>query len=95
MKLFSGFLLVIILTGCSNLHHVSPARFKHEAAMTQSFYSSEYIGQADGKAYLLRKRIPLIGGKWKEEILCTDAKGLDAVYLKQLDNLKEKKGLGF
>ncbi len=91
MKLFHILIILPILTGCSNLHQVSAERFHQEARMMNTFYSSEYIGQADGKAYLLRKRAPLIGNKWKEEILYTEAKELDVNDLKQLEEIKEKR----
>lgn len=52
----------------------------------QIIYWSEYIGQADGRAFILRKRVPLIGEKMKEEVLFTETDQLGEDFLKKLEN---------
>lgn len=84
-------LVVVALTGCTRIHHVSPKRFQIEATMAQSFHWTEYIGEADGKAYLLRKSAPLMGRTWTEEILFTETNGLGVEFLKQLQKAKEER----
>lgn len=80
-----GFLFVF-LYGCNELHHVTADEFKwqYQNRDMQSVYSGTYLGEKDGKIYLLRKRAPLIGSKWKEEVLFTEIAGLDTVFLKTL-----------
>lgn len=78
-------MLALMLTGCSHVHHVTPEQFKAELINMNTMYHCQYIGQADGKAYALRKRMPLIGHKWKEEILVTEAKDLGFFPLKPMD----------
>lgn len=75
-----------ILAGCSRLKHVGPNEFKNQVELgnMQSMASSIYIGQADGRAFLLRKRMPLIGKKWKEEVLYTETSQLGEDFLKKL-----------
>ncbi len=50
----------------------------------QSVYWADYLGEKDGKVYLLRKRAPMLGSKWKEEVLFTEVAGLDTEFLKVL-----------
>lgn len=89
MKLYVMALMILGLAGCANVHHVSPKRFQIEAGM-QTLHCSEYIGEADGKVYLLRKSAPLIGKNWSEEILYTETAGLCSEFLKQLQESKKK-----
>ncbi len=56
----------------------------------QSVYWADYLGEKDGKVYLLRKRAPLIGKNWKEEILFTEVAGLDPAFLQILRGLEKK-----
>lgn len=83
--LYLGFLFAF-LYGCNELRHVTADEFKwqYQNRDMQSVYSATYLGERDGKIYLLRKRAPLIGSKWKEEILFTEVAGLDTVFLKTL-----------
>lgn len=83
--LVSAFLLVF-LYGCNELLHVTAEEFKwqYNNRNMQSVYWADYLGEKDGKVYLLRKRAPLIGSKWKEEVLFTEVAGLDAEFLKVL-----------
>ena len=91
MKRCMALFLVFILTGCVSVHHVSPKRFQIEATLMQSFSSSEYIGQADGKAYLLRKYPSLVGKKWNEEILYTELGGLSPEFIRKMQEDKAKR----
>jgi hypothetical protein len=83
--LISAFLLVFLF-GCNELLHVTAEEFKWQYSNRnmQSVYWADYLGEKDGKVYLLRKRAPLIGSKWKEEVLFTEVNGLDADFLKIL-----------
>ena len=80
-----------VLTGCSSLKHISAAEFKHAIhpnymqMETLPMYSSEYIGQANGRAFILRKRRPLIGKKWKEEVHFTESDQLGEEFLRRLE----------
>ncbi len=87
--LYLGFLFVF-LYGCDELHHVTADEFKwqYQNRDMQSVYSATYLGERDGKIYLFRKRAPLIGSKWKEDVLFTEVAGLDPIFLK---NLREQK----
>lgn len=80
-----GFLLVF-LYGCNELRHVTADEFKwqYQNRNMQSVYSATYLGEKDGKTYLLRKRAPLIGSKWKEEVLFTEVADLNADFLNTL-----------
>ena len=77
---------VCMLTGCSNLTYIESSEFKRQIELNnmQTLYWSEYIGQADGKAFILRKRVPLIGKKMKEEVLFTEADQLGEEFIKKL-----------
>ena len=92
-KLAFALTVLLSLTGCSSLKHVSSAEFERQWQLNdmQTFYWCEYIGEADGRAYLLRKRAPLIGRKWREEILFTEAEQLDPEFLKRLPGTKQEK----
>jgi hypothetical protein len=89
MRSFTAILVLAVLTGCANVHHVPPKQFQIEANLMQSLQWTEYIGQADGKAYLLRKSAPLFGRKWTEEILFTEVGALSPEFLRQLQKAKE------
>lgn len=88
MKTIYLLLVAAALTGCSSLHRVTPKKFQADLQNMNSIYWCEYIGQADGNAYALRKRAPLIGKEWKQDILFTEIKALDPAFLKQLDDAK-------
>ena len=66
-------------------------KFESELDNITSFYWCEYIGQAGGKAYLLRKTPPFFGDKWKEEILFTELDGLDKTFFKNQKEIKARK----
>lgn len=91
MKIFISLLAIFFLTGCADIHHVSPEKFESELNNIASFYWCEYIGQADGKAYLLRKTPSFWGDKWKEEILFTELDGLDKIFFKNQKEIKDRK----
>jgi hypothetical protein len=67
----------------------SPAAMVESLPRLHTFYGCDYIGQADGNAYILRKRAPLIGKEWKKDIQFTEVKMLDAAFLKQLEDVKK------
>ena len=79
-------LLSVVLTGCDKPKHVSGAEFKQEYELRnqQTLFWAEYLGEKDGKVFLRRKRAPLVGKKWKEEIWFTEVESLDADFLDQL-----------
>ena len=89
MKTIYLLLVIAALTGCSSLHRVTPEKFQADLQNINSLYWCEYIGQADGNAYILRKRAPLIGKEWKRDILYTEVKSLDPAFLQQLDDAKK------
>lgn len=83
----------MLVTGCSHLKQIPPAEFKRQAdprMNMNSFYWCEYIGQADGKAYLLRKRMPLIGSQCREDILFTPIAELGPEFMPKLDEMKKE-----
>lgn len=91
MKTAYLLLVAATLTGCSSLHRVTPEKFQADLHNMNSLYWCEYIGQADGNAYALRIRAPLIGKEWKQDILFTEIKALDPAFLKHLDDAKKPK----
>jgi hypothetical protein len=78
--------LLLFLYGCNELVHVSAEEFKwqYDNRHMQSIFWADYLGEKDGKVYLFRKRAPLIGSKWKEEVLFTEVDSLDADFLNRL-----------
>jgi hypothetical protein len=70
--------------GCSSLKHIESSEFKRQIELNnmQTLYWSQYIGQADGRAFILRKRVPLIGKKMKEEVLFTETDQLEKRLLR-------------
>jgi len=91
MKPSLAMLLLGTLTGCTSVHYVTPKQFQLQANLMQSFHWTEYIGQADGKAYLLRKSAPLLGKNWTEEILYTETGALSPAFLRLLQEAKENR----
>ena len=81
----------LMLSGCSSLKHVDATTFSRQIELNnmQTVVWSEYIGQADGKAYLLHKRLPLVGSKWKEYVWFTEVDELDSAFLVELVNAKQ------
>ena len=76
--------------GCTSIHKITPETFQADLQNMNSLYWCEYIGQADGNAYIMRKRAPLIGKEWKQEILFAEISGLDPGFLKKLEEWKMK-----
>ena len=91
MKKIYMLLVAMALTGCTSIHRVTPENFQAFLQNMNSFYLCEYIGQADGNAYILRKCPPLIGKDMKRDILFTEVKTLDPAFLKQLEDAKKPK----
>ena len=89
--LIIGFACIIIsayiCTGCSSLKHIESSEFKRQIEMNnmQTLYWSQYIGQADGRSFILRKRVPLIGKKMKEEVLFTESDQLGEEFINKLE----------
>lgn len=82
---------MLLMMGCASIHRIPADRFRNDLQNMNSLYWCEYIGQADGKAYILRKRAPLIGKDWKQDILFAESADLDPALLKQLEKQKTKK----
>jgi hypothetical protein len=80
-------LCACLFTGCSSLKHVDAAEFKQQIELDgrQSLYWTEYIGQADGRAFLLRKRVPMMGKKLKVEVLFTEIDKLGEDFVRELE----------
>lgn len=74
----------LMLVGCSTIHHVPPKTFERYTQNMNSLFWCEYIGQTDGKAFLLRKRAPLLWGEMTQDIVFTEAAGLNPSFLKRL-----------
>ena len=82
---------ILLLSGCCNLKHVSGQEFTRqiEERNRQTIYCYEHIGQADGKAYILHTRVPLLWGtKLKEKILFTNIEELNDEFLEKLKRMK-------
>jgi len=79
-------LLSFVLTGCDKPKHVSGSEFKREFELRnqQTVFWAEYLGERDGKVFLRRKRTPMVGKKWKEDIWFTETENLDADFLNEL-----------
>ena len=82
--------VILMLSGCTRLRDISSAEFERQLELNnaQTLSSCEYIGEADGRAYILRKRAPLIDGTWKEEVLFTEIDQLDPRFLRRLSEGK-------
>lgn len=91
MKKIYMLLVAMVLTGCTSIHQVTPEKFRADLQNMNSLHWCEYIGQADGNAYALRKRAPLIGKEWKRDILYTEVKSLDPAFLQLLEDAKKPK----
>jgi hypothetical protein len=94
MKLMKQWILLLSLTllaGCDEPKHVSGEEFKREFNMrnTQTMVWSEYLGEKEGKAFMLRKTMPLVGSKWREEVWFTETKNLDSAFLEQLKRAEQ------
>jgi hypothetical protein len=85
MRRTAAFAIGLMLVGCSSIHHVSPDTFEGYTRNINSLFWCEYIGQADGKVFLLRKRAPLLWGEMKQDILFTEAAGLNWSFLNRLN----------
>jgi hypothetical protein len=74
------------------LQHVTAEELKRQYDLRnmQSVYWADYLGEKDGKVYLLRKRAPLIGENWKEKILLTEIARLDPAFLQILRGQEKK-----
>jgi hypothetical protein len=87
MKQWIPILLALaLLAGCNKPKRVSGAEFKREFDLrnAQTMVWSEYLGEKEGKAFMLRKTMPLVGSKWREEVWFTETNNLDSAFLEQL-----------
>jgi len=89
MKYWFPLLTLICLVGCDNAKHVTGPEFQREYELrnAQTMVASEYLGEQDGKVYLVRKTMSLVSkDKWNEEIWYTEADNLDSTFLQILKN---------
>jgi hypothetical protein len=89
--------LVALTVSCSRKsRQVSAAEFQREFEMrhTQTMRWSAYLGETNGTVYLLRKTMPLVGSKWKEEVLFTETNGLAPGLLEQMSNASKLEPVG-
>jgi hypothetical protein len=86
MKQWILLLSLALLSGCNKPKHVSGAEFKREFDLrnAQTMVWSEYLGEKEGKVFMLRKTMPLVGSKWREEVWFTETNNLDSAFLEQL-----------
>jgi hypothetical protein len=87
MRISVALLLLAGLTGCGQTKHVTGPEFRREYELrnTQTMVSAEYLGERDGKVFLLRKTMSLTShDKWKEETWFTETNNLPAAFLAQL-----------
>ena len=80
-------LVAAVASGCSTKpRHISAAEFQKQWKMrnTQTVHWSSYLGETNGNVYMLRKTMPLVGSKWKEEVLFTETNGLPAGFVAQM-----------
>mgnify|MGYP006310090877 CR=1 FL=1 len=90
--LIAALLLTVMLTGCDKPKHVSGAEFKREFELRnqQTMFWAEYLGEKNGNVFLRRKRAPLVGKRWKEEVWFTEIENLDPDFLKELKQERAK-----
>lgn len=81
-----------LVVGCSTKpRHVSAADFQKQWEMrhAQTVHWSSYLGETNGNVYMLRKTMPLVGSKWKEEVLFTETNGLAPGFLEQMRDVSK------
>jgi hypothetical protein len=61
---------------------------------TQTMHWSAYLGETNGAVYMLRKTMPLVGSKWKEEVLFTETSGLAPGLLEQMRDTSKPEPVG-
>jgi hypothetical protein len=82
---------VLVLTGCDAPKHVSDEAFKREFDLrnAQTMMASEYLGEKDGKVFLMRKTLSLFNKKkWNEEVWFTETNTLDLTTLDQMKKVR-------
>ena len=83
--------MLACLVGCDKTKHVSGSEFKREFELrnAQTMVASEYLGERDGKVFLMRKTMSLTSkDKWNEEVWFTEADNLDPAFLQELEEEK-------
>lgn len=85
-------LLCLLCCGCSNIHQVTGKTFENEALPRMRKTSvNHYIGEADGKLFVLVKRHRFIGNGSDEHIYFTPKSALTPEFLKQLEHGKKER----
>ena len=71
----------------------SPAKFKSEYAdvgKPQTMHVVTYLGQRDGRAYIKRSSMSLIGRKWSDHVIYVELSELDASFRDSLPKTEVK-----
>jgi uncharacterized lipoprotein YajG len=93
MKLLTPLLLALLLCGCSGPKHVSAVEFKKQYAsvrMAQSMHSVTYLGQRDSRAYINRRSMSTVSGKWSDHVIYVELAELDAAFRDSLPKTELK-----
>ena len=75
--------------GCSSgPRHMSGGEFEraYATSKTQTLDWYSYVGETNGAVYMLRKRVPLVGSKTKEQVFFTETNGLTQEFLQKMRN---------
>ncbi len=76
-----------VTTSCStNPKHISAADFQRhfEWRNLQTMHAYSYLGETNGAVYMLYQKAPLVGSKWKKQILFTETNGLAPGFLEHM-----------
>ena len=93
---FLGLLVMILvvaigLTGCEGKSvHISGSQFQYEFEMRhqQTMSYAYYLGEKNGKVYLLKKSMSIFDKrKWNEQLLYAEVTELDPKFLLELREL--------
>ncbi len=87
LRIVAILLLAGLMISCSTEpQHVSATEFQKQWEMrdAQTVQWCSYLGVTNGDVYMLRKTMPLVGSKWKEEVLFTETNGLSADFVDQM-----------
>ena len=81
-----------LMVSCSTKpQHVSAADFQKQWDMrnAQTVHWCSYLGETNGNVCMLRKTMPLVGSKWKEEVLFTETNGLPINFVAQMRSVSK------
>jgi hypothetical protein len=87
LRIVGLLLLAGLMASCSTKpQHVSATEFQKQWGMrhAQTVHWCSYLGVTNGSVYMLRKTMPLVGSKWKEEVLFTETNGLPSDFVAQM-----------